>query len=83
MPVKSAVICKAILDGGGEAVAETQSNLAMMDALSGNILGGVVADTPEGEAWEQRVVDFITDVAETNKQLKRRARQLCMTQPVA
>lgn len=82
MPVKSAVICKAILDGSGDAIAESQSTLAFMEALKGNVLGGVVADTPEGEAFEHEVVSFIKDVAKENKRLKKRAMELCMSQPL-
>jgi len=83
MPVKSAVICKAILDGSGDARAESLSTLSFVEAVAANITGGVVADTPEGEAWELEVVEFIQDVAKRNKRLKERAIALCMSQPVA
>lgn len=82
MPVKSAVICKAILDGSGDARAESKSTLSFVEAVAGNVLGGVVANTPEGEAWEHEVVSFIKDVATQNKRLKKRAMELCMSQPL-
>ncbi len=83
MPVRNAVICKAILDSGA-ALADAADGLQQFStAVGANILEGTVADTPEGEQWVQDFQEFREETVKTLKRLRQKAKEFCMTQPIA
>jgi hypothetical protein len=83
MPVRNAVICKAILDSGA-ALADAANGLqSFSTAVGANILEGTVADTPEGEKWVQDFIEFREETIKRLDRLREKAKSFCMTQPIA
>lgn len=83
MPVRNAATCKAILDNGA-AIEDAANGLqAFSNAVGANILEGTVAETPEGERFAADFLEFQNVLIRKLDNLRGRAKQFCMEQPIA
>ena len=82
MPVRSAAVCKAILDNGA-AIADAGNGLqAFSQAVGGNITAGLVAESPEGQAFVDEFLEFQAKVINRLDSFRARAKAFCMEQPI-